>query len=83
MRYNRFDIMTLDNNEKVVVLEVVEFEGETYLYVDKVTEDEKDTLGKYHILKVYEDNIVQKETDTDTLIKILPLFSKNVKINYE
>lgn len=83
MGYEKFDIITLDNNEKLIVLETLEYEGITYLYVDKVNNEETDTLTKYHILRVCEGNIVQKETDTDTLINILPLFSQNIKLNNE
>ena len=83
MEYNRFDIITLKNNEKLVVLETIEYEGIKYLYVDKVNNEETETLEDYQIYRVCGNNIVQKETDTDTLISILPLFSKNIKINYE
>jgi len=83
MEYNRFDIITLENDNKLVVLEKIQHEGIIYLYVDKVNNDETDTLGEYQIYRVCEDNIVQKETDTDKLISILPLFNKNIKLNYE
>lgn len=83
MEYNQFDIITLKNNNKFVILEKIEYEGISYLYVDKVKNDESDTLGEYQILRVCENNIIQKETDTDILIKILPLFKRNIKLNYE
>ena len=75
MEYKKFDIITLKNNNKLVVLEILEHEGITYLYVDKVNEEETDNLGEYQIYKVCENNIVQKETNTDILISILPLFT--------
>jgi len=83
MEYKKFDIITLKNNNKLVVLETLEHEGITYLYVDKVNEEETDNLGEYQIYKVCGNNIVQKETNTDILISILPLFSKNIKLNQE
>lgn len=83
MEYKKFDIITLKNNSKLVVLEILEHEGITYLYVDKVNEEETDNLGEYQIYKVCENNVVQKETNTDILISILPLFSKNIKLNQE
>lgn len=83
MEYKKFDIITLKNNDKLIVLETLEYDGVTYLYVDKVNNNETETLGDYQILRVCENNIVQKETDTDILISILPLFSKSIKLNYE
>ena len=83
MEYNRFDIITLKNNEKLVVLETIEYEGIKYLYVDKVNNEETETKEEYQIYRVCGNNVVQKETDTDILISILPLFSKNIKISYE
>ena len=83
MEYKKFDIITLKNDNKFVVLEILEHEGITYLYVDRVNENETDTLGEYQILRVCDNNIVKKETDTDTLISILPLISKNIKLNSE
>ena len=83
MEYNRFDIITLKNNEKLVVLETIEYEEIKYLYVDKVNNEETETKEEYQIYRVCGNNVVQKETDTDILISILPLFSKNIKINYE
>lgn len=83
MGYEKFDIITLENNEKLVILETVEYEGNKYLYVDKVNNDETDILKKYHILRVCDNDTVQKETDTNILINILPLFSKNIKLSNE
>ncbi len=80
MKFNKYDIITFEDDSKVVILESLEYDGEVYLYVDKVNEDESDTLNKYHILKVYEDGSVQKETNQDILTKILPLFNRKLKI---
>ena len=79
MGYKKFDIITLEDNQKLIILETLEYEGNTYLYVDEVSDDEKDTLENYHILRAYDD-MVERETDQDTLINILPLFSRNIKI---
>lgn len=78
MEYRKFDIIELEDDEKLVILETLEYEYVTYLYVDKVNEDETDTLGEYKILRVCEDDYLQKETDQNILMKILPLFSKNI-----
>ena len=83
MKYKKFDIITLKNNKKLVVLETLMYEGINYLYVDEVNNDETENLEKYHILRVEEGNIVQKETNPDILITLLPLFSKNIKSSDE
>jgi len=51
MGYKKFDIITLEDNQKLIILETLEYEGNTYLYVDEVSDDEKDTLENYHILE--------------------------------
>ena len=79
MNYNKFDIITFDDNSKVVVLEKIEYRGITYLYVDKVNFDETNTLKKFHILRV-DGEYLQKETDTEILTNILPLFSNKIKL---
>ena len=79
MNYNKFDIITFDDNNKVVVLEKIEYEGTTYLYVDKVNQEETNTLKKFHILRV-DNDYLQKETDTEILTNILPLFSNKIKL---
>lgn len=81
MGYEKFDIITLGNKTKLIVLEKIEYEGNVYLYVDKVNDNETDTYGEYHVMRVCEGNIVQKETNVDILTNILPLFSKNIRLN--
>lgn len=83
MSYEKYDILTLDDNEKVVILEIVNYEGNTYLYVDKVDQEETTTLKKFHILRVMEDDLIVKETDTDVLQKILPQLQEKIKLELE
>lgn len=82
MEYEKFDVITYEDNTKVMVLATLDYEGNTYLYVDKVNDDETDTLDKYHILRVCQDGYTQKETNLDVLSKLLPLFNKIVKEQY-
>lgn len=79
MNYNNFDIITFDDNSKVVVLEKIEYEGITYLYVDKVNHEETENLKQFHILRV-DSEYLQKETNPDILTSILPLFSNKIKL---
>lgn len=83
MKYKKYDVITLNDSKKLVVLETLEYNGNMYLYVDEVTDDESNTLGNYQIFRVGEGNIIQKETNPDLLISILPLFSQNIKLNNE
>lgn len=83
MIYEKYDIITFDDNDKVVVLETLLYNGIGYLYVDKVDEEEKNTLNKFHILRINEDGYLQKETNTDVLMEILPLFNTKIKLTEE
>ena len=75
MNYEKYDIITFEDDEKVVVLEKIDYEGYTYLYVDKINKEETTTLKKFHILRVEANDYLEKETDTSILEKILPLFT--------
>ena len=83
MEYKKYDVITLGDNTKLIVLETLEYKGNIYLYVDVVNDEETDTLDRYHIIKVCKNNSVQKETDLNVLTNILPLFSKNIRLNNE
>lgn len=79
MNYEKYDVITFEDNEKVVVVDTLEYEGNNYLYVDKIDEQETTNLKKFHILRVCEDDYLQKETDNDILMKILPQFNEKLK----
>ena len=83
MNYEKYDVITFDYDDKVVVLETLEHEGIKYLYVDKVDVNETKTLKEFHILRVCDDDYLQKETNPDILMEILPLFNRLVKLNEE
>ena len=83
MNYEKYDVITFEENDKVIVLETLEYEGAIYLYVDKVNEEETTTLKKFHILRVDEDDYLQKETDTNVLTKLLPKFQEKIKLESE
>ena len=82
MKYNKFDIITLEDDKDLIVLEVLEYEGNTYLYVDEVNENETDILGNSRILKAYDD-VVEVEVNSDILVKLLPLFKQKAKLEKE
>ena len=83
MNFEKFNIIKLNNNKKIVVLEKFEYENNTYLYVDDVNEDETDTLDNYYIMRVNKNGTLSQETDKETLTKIIPILNRLVKDSYE
>ena len=81
MNCKKNDIITFSEDDKVIVLEVLEYEGINYLYVDKVNKEETELLKKYHILRINKDGSFQKEVDTEVLTKLLPQFNQLIKNN--
>ncbi len=79
MNYKKYDVITFEDKHRVVVLSSIEYEGITYLYVDMLNNDKTKNLGQYHILRDCGDGYLEKETDTNILTKIIPLFSKDIK----
>lgn len=80
MSYEKYDVLTFDDNEKVIILETLNYGENIYLYVDKINQEETKTLKKYHILRVMEDDMIVKETDIDIINSILPLFNEKIKL---
>jgi len=80
MDYEKYDIITFEEDDKVIVLETLDYNGSTYLYVDKIDEKEENTLKKFHILRVEEDGYLEKEIDTNILMEIVQLFKKKIDI---
>lgn len=83
MNFEKYNIIKLNNNKKIVVLEKFEYENITYLYVDDVNEDETDTLDNYYIMRVNSNGTLTQETNKETLTKIIPVLNRIVKDNYE
>lgn len=83
MNFEKYNIIKLNNNKKIVVLEKFEYENITYLYVDDVNEDETDTLDNYYIMRVNSNGTLTQEINKETLTKIIPVLNRIVKDNYE
>lgn len=83
MSFEKYNIIKLNNNKKIVVLEKLEYENITYLYVDDVNEDETDTLDNYYIMRVNPNGTLSQETNKETLTNIIPILNRIVKDNYE
>ncbi len=75
MSFKRYDVITFDENDKVVVLEALKHDEIEYLYVDTINEEENELLEKYKVLKVnYQDGTLDKVTDINILNTLIPLF---------
>lgn len=82
MNLEKMSIVELSNGKKIIILEKIEYNGVTYLYVDDVTNDESNTLDNYYIMKLNSNNTLSRENNTNILTEILPIFSGLVKENY-
>lgn len=77
MNYNIYDVITFEDNTKMIILDIVNYEGINYLYVDEIDEQEENTLKKYQILRECSNNTLEKEVDKEVLTNILKLIAKN------
>lgn len=76
----RDDLITFSETDKVIVLDVIEFEGKQYAFVNEVTPDEQDVTDVYHVMECNsDDNTMLKVANKEILDKILPLFSKRLE----
>ncbi len=77
MTFKRYDVITFEENDKVVVLEALVHEGNEYVYVNEILPDESDITDVYKIMVVhYEDGTLEKVTDQQLLQVLLPKFYK-------
>lgn len=80
MSFKREDVITFDDNEKVIVLEVLMHEGIEYLYVNEILPDESDLTDKYRILFAnYEDGTLESVNDPELLQVLVPMFEEKLK----
>ena len=76
MNFEKFNVVKLSNGKKIIILEKLEFNGDSYLYVDDVNDSETDTLDNYYIMRVNANGTLEREDDYSTLTQIIPLFNK-------
>lgn len=65
------------NNEKYIVLDSILLNGQSYVFVNKLTPDENSTK-EFYVFKVI-GNTINIVKNKNILDDILPLFSKNVQ----
>ncbi len=77
MTFKRYDVITFEEDDKVVVLEALVHEGNEYVYVNEILPDESDITDVYKVMVVhYEDGTLEKVTDHELLGVLLPKFHK-------
>ena len=77
MTFKRYDVITFEENDKVVVLEALMHEGNEYVYVNEILPDESDITDVYKVMVVhYEDGTLEKVVDPVILGAVLPKFHK-------
>lgn len=77
MTFKRYDVITFEENDKVVVLEALVYDGNEYVYVNEILPDESDVTDVYKVMVVhYEDGTLEKVTDHGLLSVLLPKFHK-------
>lgn len=77
MTFKRYDVITFEENDKVVVLEALIHEGNEYVFVNEILPDESDVTDIYKIMVVhYEDGTLEKVTDPALLQVLGPKFQE-------
>ena len=77
MSFKRYDVITFEENDKVVVLESLLHDDREYLYVDEINADETELLEKYKVLEVdYQNGTLNKITDINQLSVLIHLFQE-------
>ena len=70
------DLLTL-KGEKYITMDVVQYDGSIYSFVNKVTEAEEPT-EEFHTLELVSGG-VKFIKDTDLINKLLPIFTEHIK----
>ena len=80
MTFKRGDVVTFTEDDKVLVLEALLYEGTEYLFVNEILPDESDITNKYKVMKAnYDDGTLEKVIDPEILQNILPIFSEKLE----
>ena len=75
MTFKKYDVITFEENDKVVVLAALQHEGNEYVFVQEVLPDESDVVENYKIMVVhFDDGTLQKVSDPALLSVLAPQF---------
>ncbi len=79
MSFRKYDLITFDDDKKVMVLAVLLDQGNEYLFVNEVLPDESDFTEKCKVLRAnYETGTLDKITDMTLLERLLPMFERKL-----
>ena len=79
MNINKFDVLALSNNKKIVVLDKINFMDNDFLFANEVLYDETMATNKYKILLVdYKNKVLKKVTNAEELSILLPKFVERI-----
>ena len=79
----RYDVITFDEDDKVIVLARQDYNGRKYVFVNEVLPDESDVTDIYKVMEIHlEDGTLERVIDPKVLQEILPLFEKQLE-NFE
>ena len=80
MTFKRGDLVTFTEDDKVLVLEAIVYEGVEYLFVNEVVDDEAQTTDRFKIMKAnYDDGTLEKVIDPELLNQIVPIFTEKLQ----
>ena len=79
MKINIADLITIDDDEKYITLDVLEYEGVEYAFVNKLTSDEEPTDELYIFAVDEDEEDIVKITDEELINKLLPKFQKRLE----
>lgn len=75
--FKRYDVVSFEDGEKVVVLESLLHDGIEYVYVSEVNSDATEITNNFYVMSVNcNDATLKKETNKEILAEILPTFQK-------
>ena len=79
MNINKFDVLALSNNKKIVVLDKINFMDNDFLFANEVLYDETMATNKYKILLVdYKNKVLKKVTNAEALTILFPKFVERI-----
>lgn len=80
MTFKRYDVITFEENDKVVVLAALVYNGNEYVYVNEILPDESDVTDVYKVMVVhYEDGTLEKVINPELLQVLLPQFQSELE----
>lgn len=77
MTFKKYDVITFEENDKVIVLAALIHDNNEYVFVNEVLPDESDVTDVYKIMVVhYEDGTLERVNDPELLQQLSPRFQE-------